>query len=81
MNNFKFFTFLLLLILSIPAFAYIGPGMTGGLITAILGVIGSIFLALFGIVYYPIKRAIKTRKSKKKDKDEKKDLDEELDFD
>ena len=67
MNNYKFFTFLLLIILisSTPVSAYIGPGMAGGVIAAVLGVIASIFLALFGIVYYPIKRAIKNLKSKK----------------
>ena len=45
-------------------FAYIGPGMSGGLIATILGIIGSIFLAIFGILYYPIKRFIKNRKKK-----------------
>ena len=47
-------------------FAYIGPGMGGGVIAAVLGVIGAFFLALFGILYYPIKRAIKNRKKQKK---------------
>ncbi len=45
-------------------FAYIGPGMSGGIIVALLGIIGSIFLAIFGILYYPIKRFIKNRKKK-----------------
>tara|TARA_S200000501_G_scaffold330980_1_gene332662 strand:- start:1428 stop:1625 length:198 start_codon:yes stop_codon:yes gene_type:complete len=47
-----------------PIFAYIGPGMSGGLIAAILGVIGAILLAIFGILYYPIKRFLKNRKKK-----------------
>ena len=42
-----------------PVFAYIGPGMGGGVLAGIIGVVGAIFLALFGILYYPIKRLIK----------------------
>ena len=47
-----------------PLFAYIGPGMTGGFIAAILGIVGSIILGIIGILYYPIKRFMKNRKSK-----------------
>lgn len=53
---------IILLIISSPASAYIGPGMGGGLIAAVLGVIGAILLAIFGILYYPIKRMLKNRK-------------------
>ena len=49
-----------------PLFAYIGPGMAGGVIAAIFGVIAAFFLALWGILYYPIKRAFKNKKVKKK---------------
>jgi|TARA_B110000008_G_C16401161_1_gene335799 hypothetical protein len=51
-----------LLIISSPASAYIGPGMGGGVIAAVLGVVGAVLLALFGILYYPIKRMLKNRK-------------------
>jgi hypothetical protein len=47
-----------------PTYAYIGPGASGGLIATILGIIGSILLAIFGILYYPIKRFLKNRKKK-----------------
>ena len=47
-------------------FGYIGPGMGGGVIAAIFGIIAAIFLGLWGILYYPIKRALKNKKSKKK---------------
>ena len=53
---------IVLLSISSPVFAYIGPGMGGGLIAAILGVIGAFLLALIGILYYPIKRMIKNRR-------------------
>ena len=48
--------------ISSPIFAYIGPGMGGGVIAAVLGVLGAILLALFGFLYYPIKRMLKNRK-------------------
>lgn len=41
------------------AFAYIGPGLSGGIVATVLGVLGSIFLAIFAIVWYPVKRMIK----------------------
>lgn len=47
------------------SFAYIGPGMGGGLIAAIFGIIAAFFLGLWGILYYPIKRALKNNKKKK----------------
>ena len=47
-------------------FAYIGPGMGGGVIAAIFGIIAAFFLGLWGILYYPIKRAFKNKKKQKK---------------
>ena len=46
----------------VAALAYIGPGVGAGAIGAVLGVIGSIFLAIFAVVWYPIKRLLKGRK-------------------
>jgi hypothetical protein len=48
---------------------YIGPGLGGGVITAVLGFFTSIFLALFAIIWYPVKQLIKKFKSKKTGKD------------
>ena len=45
-------------------FEYIGPGMGGGVIAAIFGIIAAFFLGLWGILYYPIKRAFKNKKKK-----------------
>ena len=53
---------IVLLSISNSVFAYIGPGMGGGIIAAVLGVVGALLLALFGILYYPIKRMLKNRK-------------------
>jgi hypothetical protein len=48
-----------------PSYAYIGPGMGGGAIAAIVGFFAAILLGLWGILYYPIKRALKNRKERK----------------
>ena len=56
---------LFLFLLSFPSYAYIGPGMGGGVIAAVVGFFAAILLGLFGILYYPIKRALKKRKDKK----------------
>ena len=56
----------LLIILPNFALAYVGPGMGGGLIVAVLGIFVAIFLALFGVIYYPIKRMINKKKKIKK---------------
>ena len=61
----KSILFISLFLLSLPSYAYIGPGMGGGVIAAIIGFFAAILLALWGILYYPIKRALKNRKDKK----------------
>ncbi len=48
-----------------PSFAYVGPGMGGGVVAVIVGFFAAILLGLWGILYYPIKRALKNRKNKK----------------
>ena len=47
------------------AHAYVGPGLGAGTIGVILGIIGSIFIAIFAIVWYPLKRLLKKNKQKK----------------
>ena len=61
----KLFLVLSLILISVPSYAYIGPGMGGGVIAAILGFFAAVLLGLWGILYYPIKRAFKERKDKK----------------
>lgn len=61
----KLILFISLFLISLPSFAYIGPGMGGGVIAAIVGFFAAILLGLWGILYYPIKRALKNRKDKK----------------
>ena len=56
---------LLFLINIMPVNAYIGPGMAGGVLASIIGLIVAIFMIIIGVVYYPIKRYLKERKKKK----------------
>lgn len=46
------------------ALAYIGPGVGAGALAAAVGVLGSIFLAIFAVLWYPIKRMLKGRKAR-----------------
>lgn len=64
---------ILLVSYSLNLQAYLGPGMGGGLIAAIIGFFMAILLALWGILYFPIKRYLKKRKKQKniKNKQEK----------
>lgn len=45
-------------------FAYIGPGLGAGALAALVGIIGSLLLALFAVFWYPFKRILKRRKKK-----------------
>ncbi len=47
------------------SFAYLGPGVGGGVIAATIGIIVAILAALFGLIWFPVKRLLKKRKEKK----------------
>jgi len=65
---------LLSLILVNRAHAYIGPGIGAGTIGVVLGVLGSIFVALFANIWYPLKRVFKRRKAAREGAGEKTDF-------
>jgi hypothetical protein len=52
-----------ILFITPPAFAYVGPGMGGGIIASVLGIVIGIATAIIGVLWFPIKRFIKKRKS------------------
>lgn len=56
------FVLQLLVFQATAAEAYIGPGTAVGAIVTMLGVVGSFFLAIFAVLWYPIKRLLKRRK-------------------
>lgn len=45
--------------------AYIGPGLGGGLVGALLAVLSGIFMLLLGVVYYPLKKLFGLRRKSK----------------
>ena len=61
----KSILFISLFLISLPSYAYIGPGMGSGVIAAIVGFFAAILLGFWGVLYYPIKRALNKRKDKK----------------
>ena len=52
------------------SYAYLGPGVGVGIIAATLGVVVAIFAALFGLIWFPLKKLIKKRKEKQNNKKE-----------
>lgn len=54
--------FLLCISFANPSYAYVGPGLGVGTIGVVLGIIGSIILALIAVIWYPLKRLFKRRK-------------------
>ena len=53
---------ILLALFSAPALAYVGPGLGMGVIGTIFGVLAAIVLAVFGLFWYPMKRALNKKK-------------------
>jgi hypothetical protein len=58
--------FVLLACTPCAALAYIGPGLGLGTIGVVLGVLVSMVLALFAILWYPFKRLIRKLKARRK---------------
>jgi flagellar motor component MotA len=48
-----------LVLTAAPAAAYIGPGVGAGMIATVLGILTAIALAIFAVVWYPLKRLFK----------------------
>ena len=62
-----------LFIYSSLSFAYLGPGIGGGIIAATLGIIIAILAALFGLIWFPVKKLINKRKENQIKKSKKTD--------
>ena len=54
---------IILTLLTTSANAYVGPGLGLGALGALLGAIVAVLLAIFGVVWYPMKRMFKKSKS------------------
>lgn len=57
----RYLGFFVASVMSMNAHAYLGPGVAGGALVSFIGIILFIFLSLFAIIFYPIKRALKAR--------------------
>ncbi len=55
------------LLIPMQAFAYVGPGLGAGTIGVILGLLGSVLLALFAFFWYPIKRVFFSKETDKEE--------------
>ncbi len=53
-----------LLAIACPASAYVGPGAGLGLIGSLFAVIGGIFVALLGVILFPIRLLMKRRRKR-----------------
>lgn len=60
---------LFLLFFTLPAFAYIGPGAGIPFIGSFIGFIVTIFLVISAILFWPIRKLLKKKKSNKQDHD------------
>jgi hypothetical protein len=49
-----------------PAWAYIGPGAGLSAIGAFVGLIAGVIVALFGFIWYPVKRVLRMRRQRKR---------------
>lgn len=56
----------LLMACAASAHAYIGPGLGAGVVGTVLGILGSILLAVGAVIYYPIKRFMRRRREARK---------------
>ncbi len=53
--------FLLVVFLQQPALAYVGPGTGIAALGALLAIIAGVIAAIFGFLWYPIKRLLRKR--------------------
>ncbi len=51
-------------LLATPAQAYIGPGVGLGVIGTVFGIVATLALAVFGFLWYPMKRLMAKRRGK-----------------
>ena len=58
--------FILVFLMPAISFSYVGPGLGAGTVGVVLGAIVSVFLALFAVIWYPIKRLIRKIRGTKK---------------
>jgi len=71
MQKLIFKILIIIFLTNTPVYAYLGPGIGGGILAATLGVVIAIFAAILGLIWFPLKRFLKKRKGKKKERQKK----------
>jgi hypothetical protein len=66
--NISILILLLTILIPQPIMAYVGPGTGITAIGAFFAIVASIIAALFGFIWYPIKRLLRNRKLSKSNK-------------
>jgi membrane protein implicated in regulation of membrane protease activity len=56
---------LLLLTMASPALAYIGPGAGISVLGSLLGILATIFVAIGAILFWPLRKLLKRRKTRR----------------
>lgn len=46
-------------------YLYLGPGVGGGVLVVVIGVVALVIITIFTFLWFPIKRYLKKRKNKK----------------
>ena len=57
--------FLVVILIPLPAMAYVGPGTGIAALGAFLAIVAGVIAAIFGFLWYPIKRLLRKRKQAK----------------
>ena len=63
-NLIRIMAIIYLLSFTPTSMAYLGPGMSGSFLAIVIGIFGSIFILIFSILYYPLKRILRNRRNK-----------------
>ena len=50
------------------AYAYVGPGMAGGVIAGVIGVLAALVIGFIALIWFPVKKIIKKSSLKKQNK-------------
>ena len=58
------FSLFFILLISVPAQAYIGPGAGVSVLGSVLGILVTILIAIGAIVFWPIRKMMKRRKTR-----------------
>lgn len=60
---FRTIAILLLTVPAAPALAYVGPGAGISVLGSLLGILATIFVAIGAILFWPVRKLLKRRKS------------------